>query len=114
MEVRNPMLIDEKKRIDKETLNRRRKKRSKWSYDILKIPGVKSEMIDSNNGINRNIFEEFKEKQRRKKEREEEENRLKSSEEGSGNTSTINTDTNETTITPEIEESDNDVMLKTL
>ena len=105
MEVRNPILIDSRKGINKKTSNGNRKKRSDWNYDILKMPSVKSEIINSNNDIDQNVFEifkkELKEKQHKKR------NKLISSENGSGETPIIDTDTDDTTIAPIIEESDN-------
>ena len=105
MEVRNPILIDSRKGINKKTSNGNRKKRSDWNYDILKMPSVKSEIINSNNDIDQNVFEifkkELKEKQQKKR------NKLISSENGSGETPIIDTDTDDTTIAPIIEESDN-------
>ena len=105
MEVRNPILIDSRKGINKKTSNGNRKKRSDWNYDILKMPSVKSEIMNSNNDIDQNVFEifkkELKEKQHKKR------NKLISSENGSGETPIIDTDTDDTTIAPIIEESDN-------
>ena len=60
MEVRNPILIDSRKGINKKTSNGNRKKRSDWNYDILKMLSVKSEIINSNNDKDQNVFEIFK------------------------------------------------------
>ena len=106
MEVRNPILIDERKGINKKTSNGKRKKRSEWNYDILKIQSVKSEIINLNNDIDQNVFEIFK-RELKEKQRKKEENKLISSEDGSGETPIIDTDTDDTTIAPIIEESDN-------